>query len=688
MIQLGTVGITQRHSIIEVRNKVRFVAEALTDDAVLATRLATATSEMVRVLVAQSIRPRLEVSIKNSEQSFALVLSFYDEQRLPRPSVLDRFFDRVDERNRGDEFLIRAVSLLGRPRALSDEKINEIREFVQQKSRDALMTEVQAKNLELESHRERLEQTVKKRTAQLEDAMQGARAANEAKSQFLANMSHELRTPMNAIIGYTEMLVEDAEDLGQDDFIPDLKKIHTAGKHLLALINDILDLSKIEAGKMELYCEDFEVSSLMKEIASTIHSLVEKNANQLELEYGDELGIMHSDLTKVRQCLFNLLSNACKFTEKGTITLSADRIEADADSLIRFRVADTGIGVPPEKLERLFEEFTQADASTTRKYGGTGLGLTITRKFCEMMGGAIRVTSKIGEGTTFVIELPTQCKSETKTGEEDLPSSGQPSGSKDLGENHVLVIDDDETARDLLRRTLEGKGYSVQLASEGREGIELARQVRPSLITLDVMMPGMDGWAVLQELRADSELQDVPVVMISLAENRQLGYSLGAVEYLSKPVDRQTLLKLVGQYVDLSQSPLALVVEDDAAARSTITRALHDAGWEVVEAVNGAKALKELDLARPDVILLDLIMPVMDGFEFLVELQKDSEHRSIPVVVITAKDLTQEERDRLKGAATLVLEKAALDLDELMEQIQSASSGLAKTDKDRSGAEE
>ncbi len=687
MIQLGTVGITQRHSIIEVRNKVRFVAEALTDDSVLATRLATATSEMVRVLVAQSIRPRLEVSIKNSEQSFALVLSFYDEQRLPRPSVLDRFFDRVDERNRGDEFLIRAVSLLGRPRALSDERINEIREFVQQKSRDALMTEVQAKNLELESHRERLEQTVKKRTAQLEDAMEGARAANEAKSQFLANMSHELRTPMNAIIGYTEMLVEDAEDLGQDDFIPDLKKIHTAGKHLLALINDILDLSKIEAGKMELYCEDFEVSSLLKEIASTIHSLVEKNSNQLELEYGDGLGIMHSDLTKVRQCLFNLLSNACKFTEKGTITLSADRIEADADSMIRFRVADTGIGVPPENLEKLFQEFTQADASTTRKYGGTGLGLTITRKFCEMMGGAIRVTSKTGEGTTFVIELPTQCKSETKTGEEDLPSSGQPSGSKDLGENHVLVIDDDETARDLLRRTLEGKGYSVQLASEGREGIELARQVRPSLITLDVMMPGMDGWAVLQELRADSELQDVPVVMISLAENRQLGYSLGAVEYLSKPVDRQALLKLVGQYVDLSESPLALVVEDDAAARSTITRALHDAGWEVVEAVNGEKALKELDLARPDVILLDLIMPVMNGFEFLVELQKNSEHRSIPVVVVTAKDLTQEERDRLKGAATLVLEKAALDLDELMEQIQSASSGLGKAGRDHSGVE-
>jgi len=688
MIQLGTVGITQRHSIIEVRNKVRFVAEALTDDSVLATRLATATSEMVRVLVAQSIRPRLEVSIKNSEQSFALVLSFYDEQRLPRPSFLERFFDRVDERNMGDEFLIRAVSVLGRPRALSDERINEIREFVQQKSRDALMTEVQAKNLELESHRERLEQTVKKRTAQLEDAMQGARAANEAKSQFLANMSHELRTPMNAIIGYTEMLVEDAEDLGQDDFIPDLKKIHTAGKHLLALINDILDLSKIEAGKMELYCEDFEVSSLLKEIASTIHSLVEKNANQLELEYGDELGIMHSDLTKVRQCLFNLLSNACKFTEKGTITLSADRIEADADSMIRFRVADTGIGVPPENLEKLFQEFTQADASTTRKYGGTGLGLTITRKFCEMMGGTIRVTSKIGEGTTFVIDLPLKCKSETKTGEEDLPSSGQPSASKDLGENHVLVIDDDEAARDLLRRTLEGKGYSVQLASEGREGIELARQVRPSLITLDVMMPGMDGWAVLQELRADSELQDVPVVMISLAENRQLGYSLGAVEYLSKPVDRQALLKLVGQYVDLSESPLALVVDDDAAARSTITRALHDAGWEVVEAVNGAKALKELDLARPDVILLDLIMPVMDGFEFLVELQKNSEHRSIPVIVVTAKDLTQEERARLKGAAALVLEKAALDLDELMEQIQSASSRLAKAGQDRSGAEE
>jgi CheY-like chemotaxis protein len=549
------------------------------------------------------------------------------------------------------------------------------------------MTEVQAKNLELERHRERLEQTVKKRTAQLEEAMEGAKAANEAKSQFLANMSHELRTPMNAIIGYTEMLVEDAEDLGQDDFIPDLKKIHTAGKHLLALINDILDLSKIEAGKMELFCEDFEVASLLKEIASTVNSLVEKNNNQLKLEYEDGLGIMHSDLTKVRQCLFNLLSNACKFTENGTITLSAEPKEAGARSMIEFHVIDTGIGVPPEKLERLFEEFTQADASTTRKYGGTGLGLAITKKFCEMMGGTIRVTSKLGEGTTFIIDLPVKTVSEKETGEASPPSAEQLSEFEGLDKSHVLVIDDDPDARDLLRRTLEAKGHSVRLASEGREGIEMARQLRPGLITLDVMMPGMDGWAVLKELKADSELRDVPVVMVSLAENRELGYSLGAVEYLSKPVDRQALLKLVGQHVVLSESPQALVVEDDDVSRSLMTRALKDNGWEVEEAVNGKEALDVLASLRPDIILLDLMMPVMDGFEFLAELQKDSERKSTPVVVITAKDLSQEERDRLKGAVSQVLEKAAFDLDELVEQIQAASSRLANSGEDRSGAE-
>jgi signal transduction histidine kinase len=407
MIRLGAIAITQPMSVLEARRKIRAVVRGLSTDSVVATRLATATSEFARALLRQGTSPRIEVALDLSDRKVAVELAFIDRHPLPPADRLRGFFDTVEERcDEGKEHAIRARQHLASCEIPGEQQIEHLKQIVRQKSRDELMADIQAQNLELEHHRANLERTVNERTAQLEDAMEEATAANVAKSQFLANMSHELRTPMNAIIGYTEMLMEEAEDLEQDDFTPDLEKIHAAGKHLLSLINDVLDLSKIEAGKMELFCETFDVRSLIDEVASMVTSLIQKNGNTLESRCPDDLGSVHADLTKVRQSLFNLLSNAAKFTKNGTITLAARREFRDGGDWVEFSVADTGIGVAQDKLDKLFEEFTQADASTTREYGGTGLGLAITRRFCEMMGGAITVESELNVGTTFTIRLP------------------------------------------------------------------------------------------------------------------------------------------------------------------------------------------------------------------------------------------------------------------------------------------
>jgi signal transduction histidine kinase/CheY-like chemotaxis protein len=501
----------------------------------------------------------------------------------------------------------------------------------------------------------------KKQAEALRAAREAADEANTAKSEFLANMSHELRTPMNAIIGYSEMLMEEAEDLEQDDFIPDLKKIHGAGKHLLALINSVLDLSKIEAGKMELYLETFAVSDMIDDVAATIDSLVKKNSNTLKIERADDLGTMRADLTKLRQALFNLISNAAKFTENGTITIRTTRERAEGTEWISFAVADTGIGIAADKLARVFEEFTQADASTTRKYGGTGLGLAITKRFCKMMGGDVTVESELGSGTTFTIRLPAVVE------EEEAPAERE-------AEVHpgqcVLVIDDDKTARDLMVRSLSKDGFEVVVAAGGDEGIEAARKWRPAAITLDVMMPGKDGWAVLRELKADPELNDIPVIMVSMIEDRNLGYTLGAADYLTKPVDRGELTRLLKRYRCDDPPCHVLLVEDDDETREMMRRTLEKDGWRVTEAENGQVAQERLAEATPRLILLDLMMPVMDGFQFLVEMRKVEAWRDIPVVVVTAKDLTEEERRRLSGSVETVLEKGSYDRDHLLTQVR------------------
>jgi PAS domain S-box-containing protein len=507
----------------------------------------------------------------------------------------------------------------------------------------------------------------KRAEIELREAKEAAEAANAAKSAFLANMSHELRTPLNAIIGYSEMLKEDAEDAGDDAAITDLDKITAAGKHLLGLINDVLDLSKIESGKMELYLEDFDLATVVRDVVSTVQPLGDKNANRLILDAADDLGMMHGDLTKVRQSLFNLLSNACKFTQHGTVILS---VQADASTdTIAFRVADTGIGMTEAQVGRLFQEFMQADASTTRIYGGTGLGLALSRRLVHMMGGSVTVESELGKGSTFTIVLPRAVSaSQPETiGKSPDPLPADPAVR---GINTVLVIDDELTARDLLQRTLRREGIQVVLATSGEEGLALARRLRPNVITLDVMMPGMDGWAVLSKLKEDPVLAEIPVIMVSILDDRNLGMALGATDYLTKPIDPIRLIAVLEKYRhDLSRSPV-LVVEDDPMNREMLCNMLRARGFAVAEAENGRVAFERIQGRAPGLILLDLMMPEMDGFTFVAELRQHEEWRSIPVIVVTAKDITMDDRQRLNGSVMRILQKGSYSRDELLTQVR------------------
>jgi signal transduction histidine kinase/CheY-like chemotaxis protein/HAMP domain-containing protein len=492
--------------------------------------------------------------------------------------------------------------------------------------------------------------------------------ASQHKSQFLANMSHELRTPLNAIIGYSEMLQEEAEELGQEDFLPDLQKINAAGKHLLALINDILDLSKIEAGKMDLFLETFEIAPMLRDVVTTITPLIEKNANTLVVHHTADLGAMHADLTKVRQALFNLLSNACKFTTQGTITLAVTREAVVGSDWLTFRVADTGIGMASEQLEKLFQAFSQADISTTRQYGGTGLGLAITRYFCQMMGGDITVESMVGQGSTFTIRLPAEViapKAAPTLRAEAATASVLPAGVPT-----VLVIDDDPTVHDLMQRFLSKEGVHMQAAASGAEGLRLAKALRPTAITLDVLMPGMDGWSVLTGLKGDPELADIPVIMLTIVDDKHLGYTLGAADYLTKPIDWERLAILLQKYRCASPPCPVLVVEDDATMRDMLRRMLEQEGWAVAEAEHGRMALERMAANRPDLILLDLMMPEMDGFAFLEALRQHDAWRSIPVVVLTAKDLTLDDHQRLNGYVERILQKGAYSREELLREVR------------------
>jgi signal transduction histidine kinase/DNA-binding response OmpR family regulator len=496
--------------------------------------------------------------------------------------------------------------------------------------------------------------------------------ASQHKSQFLANMSHELRTPLNAIIGVSEMLREDAESLKQDT--EPLDRVLGAGRHLLALINDILDLSKIEAGRMELHLETFPLAPVIEDVAKTIEPMAAKNGNRVVINCAPDLGTIHADQTRFRQTLLNLASNANKFTEKGTVSIAAQPQRLDGRDGITIAVTDTGIGMTPEQMGKLFQEFSQASTTTASKFGGTGLGLAISRHFCRMMGGDITVESEPSKGSTFTIRLPRIVQGVEAPVTEGRAAPVHPI-AEDAEEPLILVVDDDTTARDLVVRHLERAGFAAVAARGGQEGLRLVRELRPAAVTLDIIMPDLDGWTVLAAIKGDPALASTPVVLISIVDQKNRGYALGAADYLVKPVDRtkliETLTNICGRI-----SGRALLVDDDEVVRRGVRQALEPIGWQVSEAENGQVAVEALASARPTVIILDLMMPKMDGFEVLDELRRRPDWQDIPVVIITAKDLTEEDRVRLTGGVERIIQKS--DRDEMLRQLTREISKCVK----------
>jgi signal transduction histidine kinase/DNA-binding response OmpR family regulator len=499
---------------------------------------------------------------------------------------------------------------------------------------------------------------------------EAAEEANRAKSAFLAQMSHELRTPLNAIIGYSEMLLEDAMEKGDTGVAEDLEKISSAGRHLLSLINSILDISKIEAGKMELFLETFSLDKALSDTASMIMPLMSENNNQFSYNSHEASGIMRADSVKLRQTLFNLLSNAAKFTQNGNISLKVESIDEDGEPWIAIRVQDNGIGMTEEQSARLFTPFVQADKAIASKYGGTGLGLAISRQFCRMMGGDITCESTIGEGTTFTIRLPRYVVERRSS---DV-SPHRPFLPPSLNRT-VLVIDDDPSVAELVERNLDDRSLRVVAALGGQEGVELAKSLKPDLIILDLLMEEMDGWEVFTILRSDPNVAQIPLFILSSADERPRGRSKGVADYLIKPPNRlelrQTILKHLFRDKGKERHETAiLLVDDDDNTREIMARSLMEDGWDVLQAENGRVALNILSTSKPDLIFLDLLMPVMDGMQFLEELRSVNSASSPPVVVLTSKDLTRDEQEALSGHVESILTKHTFSLQGLLEEVK------------------
>lgn len=519
---------------------------------------------------------------------------------------------------------------------------------------------------------EDLERRVGVRTAELaeantklEVAFRQAEAAGRAKDAFVANMSHELRQPLHIIIGFTEALKEEAADAERHDLVPDLNKILSAAKHLLDLINDILDLAKISAGRMELSVTRFDLAGLVRDVKTLVAPLAEKNGNTFVVDTPPALGAMNADERRVRQILINLLSNAFKFTQQGKVTFRVRPVTETGREWIEFAVIDTGKGMTPDQVGRLFQRFYQADPSTTREQGGTGLGLAITQSFNDLMGGRpIQVTSVPGRGSEFIVRLPADVTipAPHDSGRLTLPATPETGGTatpKPMA-GTILIIDDDTAVHELMGRFLGREGFQVVTASNGSDGLRLAKELRPAVITLDVMMPGVDGWAVLAQLKADPTTCDIPVVMLTIVDDHGRGYALGAADYLTKPIDWQRLAAILRRYHPPGRAAPVLVIDDDPNSREAVRRHLERDGWRVTEAADGEAGLRAFAAESPALILLDLMMPGVDGFGFLDEFPKRFPGARTPVIVLTAKDLTADDFARLNGRVAKILEKGNL----------------------------
>jgi signal transduction histidine kinase len=496
------------------------------------------------------------------------------------------------------------------------------------------------------------------------------------KSEFLANTSHELRTPMNAIIGYTSLLLDGIYGNLTEKQQSVLKRVGTNANNLLHLINNILDISKLTAGKITLYVEEFKLHEAITEVTDAMESLArEKNIFLKVNDFPNNI-VMTGDRTRLKQVMINLLGNAIKFTNTGGITVNVDckqliePTEKDKSpniSQICISVVDTGIGIKPEFIETIFEEFRQGDASTTREYGGTGLGLTIVKKLAELMGGFVSVTSEVGKGSIFSITLPCRCN-DVITMEQVMPGDLQ-NGSIDAHKKIILSIDDDPEVHHILKDTLAQTEYTLVCALNSDEGISMAKQLHPFAITLDILMPHRDGWSTLQALKNDEDTMHIPVIILSVMENKALGFSLGSADYISKPFERKTLIERLGKLSNASTRKV-MILDDDKEFNNILRTLLQNAGYRITSIDNGNTALELIKAERPDFVILDLMMPKMSGFEFLQKLQAIPGNEEIRVIIMTAKTLTDQEATELGKRAEVIITKGSKNLRDILNEIK------------------
>ena len=614
------------------------------------------------------VRKGILASEKDEVGQLSAALGTYKSHLVEMESIREEQAKRRHER---DEVIIEKMTALAdqldgsaRTLILNDiKKMNELADNADRNSSEEASVELMLVAFSRMS--DEVNGLIDARTSEMETARDEARDASDQKTKFFANMSHELRTPLNAILGYGEMLYEDCEDLGYDDLLPDLKKITSSGTHLLSLINNILDLSKIEAGKMELFVTSFEIENMVQTIKDVSEPLAAKNDNGFVINLDGAMGSMSQDETKLRQCLTNFLSNGFKFTKNGTVTLDVKaRLEGDVE-FVDFAVIDTGAGMSPEGVAKVFEEYTQAERSTSANYGGTGLGLPISKKFAEMMGGDVIVTSEEGVGSVFTMSVPRECP---EYNEDEVEGNVI---NLDDQDNLVVLVDDDVAMHDLIKRTISKLNLTLLGATNSEKGMELIREVKPKLILLDVLMPGRDGWSLLKECKTDKDLKDIPVIMISQLNQSNLASSLGANDYLTKPIDRthfiNTLKRILGTD---KQNQKVLVIDDDKDVRELLSRLLKDAGYRPIDARDGKEGL-ERTKDEPALIILDLEMPRMDGFEFLDNYIKDvPEEKRAPVLVFSGKDLTDVQEDLLKERVIGLVKKDDVSMDKLSQMIQ------------------
>jgi signal transduction histidine kinase/DNA-binding response OmpR family regulator len=509
--------------------------------------------------------------------------------------------------------------------------------------------------------------------AELERAREHANLQNLAKSQFLANMSHELRTPLNAILGYAMLLSEDAIEAKNEPVVADLDRIQQAGRHLLSLINEILDLSKIEAGKASLDRTVVDVNALVRSAAINFDAETKRNGNTFNIRISDDVGIMIGDEGKIRQCLSNLLNNAFKFTSNGAVTLDVDVIDVTGKDEVRFRVTDTGIGINAAHMENLFEPFRQGDGSTSRKFGGTGLGLAITRRLARLMLGDVKVESVEGKGSVFTLALPLNSGTGSIFDDARAPDAAQTveraMASVEGYDRTALIIDDSDSAIDLMRRWLTRLNYGVISATDGETGLAIARAKKPDLILLDVLMPGRSGYDILEELRADEALGSTPVILVTVDDDRARGLEAGATDYIRKPVAESQLRAMLEVYRTKASGEI-LVIEDDDDAAELVDRCARQVGFSTRRASDGAQGLEMATAQPPIAIVLDLAMPNFNGFQVIDALLANETLRSIPVIVLSACEITLEEHRRIVDAGYLFCAKGSSSPREIAQHLK------------------